>query len=909
MSPIPPDRWETIQQIFHDAAERPAEERAAFLDRACAGDAGLRAEVDSLLASDPDEDDTLLGASLDDLVHLLDDDAESDELPAPRRAGPYRILEEIGRGGMGVVFRAERDDDQYRREVALKVVGAPGVSAADLADRFRRERQILAGLEHPNIARLYDAGVADDRPWLSMELVRGQPIHRYCDAHTLSIEERLRLFERVVEGVDYAHRNLVVHRDLKPSNILVTDDGQPKLLDFGIAKLLADDELEPDEPLTRADQRILTPEYASPEQLQGKPLSTASDVYSLGVLLHQILTGRRPAVDPATRDTTASPSALVTRATRADTGPPTDPDEVARARSTTPARLRRTLKGELDAIVLTALRVEPEARYPSAAALLDDLRRYRTGRPLTARPPSVAYQARKFVGRNRVAVGAAAGAVAALVVGLGVALQQARVARAERDVAQSVSAFLEDLFRTSNPMARQGERLDTLRIGAFLERAADRLDTALVEQPEVRARMQRVLGSVHESIGLLDRARPLLEASLQAHRRLGGDDHPEVQRALTSLGRVAIMSGDLETSEARYREALELAVRNHGPGSPEAAAARLELAGPLMGQERLAEAEELIQAALDVRAADGGPVTAETADNLNVLGALQYRQGKLKEAMVSMGAAVDASDQALGSDHPQTAIMRQNFGMVLLRSGRPADAEGHFREALRAMEITLGPDYPNLGPSMKNLANALEAQDEWAEADSLFREALAHGRRIHGPMARDVAIAAHDYGMALMKRDSIDRALPLLQEALDIERAVSGPNSPAVGVTMTTLAGARRRAGDAVGAERGYREALTVLAAVMPPTHPRMLSARSGLGMALLAQGRHAEAEELLLAVHADAEGLGDGGAEARGVAENLAELYEAMGDAESAGRWRTATEAPASATAPEERPGGVDER
>lgn len=892
MSPIPPDRWETIQQVFHDAAERPPGERAAFLDRACAGDPGLRDEVESLLASDPDEEDTLLGASLDDLVHLLDDDAESDEPPTPPRAGPYRILEEIGRGGMGVVYRAERDDDQYRREVALKIVGAPGVSAAELADRFRRERQILAGLEHPNIARLYDAGMADDRPWLSMELVRGEPIHRYCDVHTLSIEERLRLFERVVEGVDYAHRNLVVHRDLKPSNILVTDDGQPKLLDFGIAKLLAEDELEPDEPLTRVDQRILTPEYASPEQLQGKPLSTASDVYSLGVLLHQILTGRRPAVDPTTRDTTASPSALVTRATRPDTGPPTDPEEVARARSTTPARLRRTLKGELDAIVLTALRVEPQARYPSAAALLDDLRRYRTGRPLTARPPSLAYQARKFVGRNRVAVGAAVAVVAALVVGLGVALQQARVARAERDVAQSVSAFLEDLFRTSNPMARQGERLDTLRIGAFLERAADRLDTALVEQPEVRARMQRVLGSVHESIGLLDRARPLLEASLDAHRALGGDDHPEVRRALTSLGRVAIMSGDLETSEARYREALELAVRNHGPDSPEAAAARLELAGPLMGQERLAEAEELIQAALDVRGTDPGAVTPETADNLNLLGALQYRQGKLEAALVSMEAAVDASDQALGADHPQTAIMRQNFGMVLLRSGRPADAEGHLRGALEALEASLGLDYPNLGPAIKNLANALEAQGDWTGADSLYRRALTHSRRTLGPMARDVAIAAHDYGMALMKRDSIDRALPLLQEALDIERAASGPDSPTVGITMTTLAAARRRAGDAVGAERDYRQAQEILAAVMPPTHPRMLAARGGMAMAWMDQGRYQEAEELLLAVHTDAAGLDDGGIEARGAAEKLAELYEAMGDAEAVATWRAAAEA-----------------
>ena len=451
-----PDRWERVQDLYLEALERPASGRARWLEAACGGDSELRREVEELLVA-AGGGDPVLDATLDDLVLLVEPEEGGDAPPlAPLRAGPWAVEEEIGRGGMSTVYRARRADGEYAREVALKVIHPAG-HPEEVARRVRRERRILASLEHPCIARFYDSGVLEDgRPWLAMELVRGEPIQAWCDRRRLTVPQRLALFEQVVAAVDHAHRKLVIHRDLKPSNILVTEAGEVKLLDFGIARLLdpggeegegasppagpggvhgdAPVPEEDREPLTRHDQRILTPEYASPEQLRGEPLSTATDIYSLGVLLHHLLVGRRPEGSPATL-----PSAQ------------RDTEGAAAARSTTPPLLRRQLRGELDTLVLKALRPEPEGRYPSAAALLDDLVRYRSGRPITARPASFAYRARKFAGRNRGSVTAGTVALLGLVGGLVLAVQQGRVARMERDAAREVTTFLGGLVTATDP--------------------------------------------------------------------------------------------------------------------------------------------------------------------------------------------------------------------------------------------------------------------------------------------------------------------------------------------------------------------------------------------------------------------------------------------------------------------------
>ena len=828
--------------------------------------------MESLLATEGHDDD-LLDVTLDDLVLLLDDEEGPVERTVPARAGPYAILEEIGRGGMGAVYRARRDDGQYTRDVALKLVHLAG-HPEDVSRRFRRERQILAGLEHPNIARLYDAGVTEDgRPFLAMELVRGESIHRYCDQLHLSVDERLALFEQVVAAVDYAHRNLIIHRDLKPSNILVTSDGEVKLLDFGIAKLLESEPLDErqDDPLTRDDQHLLTPEFASPEQMRGEALTTASDVYSLGVLLHHLLVGRRPSGIESSSPSTAQGT-----------------DAAAEARRTTPDRLRRKLRGDMDTIVLKALRPAVEDRYSTAAAFLDDLTRYRSGLPITARPPSVGYRMRKFVGRNRVTVMAGGVAVVGLVGGLGAALHQARVARQERDMAESVSTFLEKMFTASNPFARSDERLDTLPIHAFLERAVERLDSDLGDQPEVLARMQGVLGSVHEALGLYDPARSLLEASLAGYRELRGTDSPEVAEALGDLGRVAHAAGDPAGAEEYYREALAMTRARFGERSREVAEVRTEMSGILLTLDRLPEAEELLQAAVDVRREEFGDGSPEMAENLNLLGVLQYRQGKVDQAIATLGEALALNRKLFGVDHPNTAILSQNLATMLHRRGRDHEAEPLLREAIAGMVVALGPDYPNIGATKKTLANVLDAMDRWAEADSLYREVIVFTRRVVGEENQDMGIALLDYGTALTRRGELARARPLLEEAVRVERAVVGPASPGLAITMGGLAELRRRQGDPAEGERIYRESLDILRRAFPPNHPRVLAARSGLGLCVADQGRTDEAEAMLLSVWEDAGTVEDGGVAARDAAGSLARFYAAAGDADEASRWRT---------------------
>ena len=421
------DRWDEVSRISSEALELPPEERAAFVAAQCSDDEELRSEVSSLLeqagkTSRPlDRPVGALGKLFPDREGAL---AEGDSV------GPYRIVDEIGRGGMGRIFRAVRDDQEFHREVALKVIRR-GMDTDDILRRFRAERQILARLDHPNIARLLDGGATESgRPYFAMELIRGLPITDYCREQSLSIEERLRLFCEVCAAGHYAHRNLIVHRDLKPGNILVTPEGVPKLLDFGIAKVLVVDPNDPSVEHTRADLRVLTPEYASPEQVRGEPISTASDVYSLGVLLYELLSGERPHTGEGTE---------IERAIC----------EAEPRKPSTVARVGRRLRGDLDHIVLMALRKEPERRYSSLQQLAEDIDRHLRGIPVIARKETVFYIARKFVRRNSVTVfSSTLAAVALLAFTLVTATQSLRIGeQAPRTFSQIFSARVGDAPR------------------------------------------------------------------------------------------------------------------------------------------------------------------------------------------------------------------------------------------------------------------------------------------------------------------------------------------------------------------------------------------------------------------------------------------------------------------------------
>jgi serine/threonine-protein kinase len=528
---VTPEQRGRVEAVFDAALDLAPADRNAFVERECGDDVVVRNEVVALLTAHERDFGVLEAASPGTLVASLL------EVYRPgSRIGPYRLTREIGRGGMGVVYLAERDDGQFRRTVAIKVMRA-GMDPDEVRRRLEAERQILAALDHPNIARLYDGGVAPDgRPYLVMEYVEGQPIDEYCDSHRLSVEERLALFCTVAHAVHYAHRRLVVHRDLKPSNILVTADGHPKLLDFGIAKILEESPLEVTAPLTRTGLRLLTPEYASPEQIRGGPVTTANDVYALGVVLYELLTGRRPFdvsdLSPAEAERVIllqdarKPSTLTSRRdtasrnTAGDTAAP-DPAHTATLRRSTPVRLARRLSGDLDNLVLMALRKEPERRYASAQQFADDIQRHLVGRPVTARGHSPTYRARKFVDRHRWGVLAGAAIIVLLAAGIISTLVQARAAaeqarialeeriRAEQEArrAARVQSIVVDLFRLSDPNEALG---DTITAREMLDRGAERVLREFGDQPDVQAALLSEVARVYANLGLADRAETLV---------------------------------------------------------------------------------------------------------------------------------------------------------------------------------------------------------------------------------------------------------------------------------------------------------------------------------------------------------------------------------------------------------------
>jgi serine/threonine-protein kinase len=550
------ERWSRVEAVFAEAVALPPSRREASLSRACGGDLELRREVESLLAADEQAEDFLARPALSAPAH------EAASLVG-HTVGRYRLEEKLGEGGQGTVYLAARADEVYQQKVAVKVLDH-GADRADLIARFRAERQILASLDHPGIARLLDGGATEDgRPYLVMEYIEGVPLDRYCDEHRLGLDRRIDLFRQVCASVEYAHQNLVVHRDLKPSNILVGPDGVPRLLDFGIAKLLQGAAHPGAVEATRTGQRLMTPQYASPEQIEGQIITTASDVYSLGVLLYLLLTGRLPyRLRPSEGDSVerAVVEQLPERPSTAVDGPTLQ--ALSEARGLRPRQLRRSLRGDLDTILLTALRKEPQRRYPSVSRFADDLRRYREGQPVLARPDSVGYRVRRFVGRHPVGV-TAAGVCLAVVVGLAATMtvQAVRLAhqrdeiRTERDKAQQVRAFLEEVFSGSDPSESRGE---TVTAREILDKGASRVMGKLAGQPDTQAALALAIGKVYLSLGLPDRAQPLLAQSLAQRLELHGERHVDVADSLMALSVLDQNEGDFAAAEERQRRALHI---------------------------------------------------------------------------------------------------------------------------------------------------------------------------------------------------------------------------------------------------------------------------------------------------------------------------------------------------------------
>ncbi|MBK8247171.1 MAG: serine/threonine protein kinase [Gemmatimonadetes bacterium] len=552
MSATKVERWAQVESIFVRAVELRAEERGAFVAASCGGDATLQREVQDLLAGH----DSAGGDAYPDRLLTPSGHLPSDGRITGSRLGPWAIDELIGRGGMGDVYRAHRADAQYEQQAAVKVMRA-GRDPDAMLQRFRSERQILARVQHPNIATLLDGGLTDDgTPWLAMQFVDGITITEWAREHALGLRERLALFRTVCEAVHAAHGHLVIHRDLKPSNILVTADGKVRLLDFGIAKVLDASATSPE----TGDLLLLTPEHAAPEQFRGEAVTTATDVYALGVLLYQLLAGSRPYQ--------LTPTTALAHAVCEDDPPPAsiaaaDASRLQAVGLATSQVPPAAIAGDLDAIVGKALRKEPGRRYGSASELAADVRRYLDGFPVEARPETLAYVARRFVRRHRAAVAAAAGLFIALASLVVVSVRAARVSRAqaaaialERDVALQVSGFMETLFRSPSPFAAGVERRDTLRARDLMVESATKVRRDLAAQPLLQARLLHLLGRSWADLGDYPAAEQLYNEALAIRRRVLAPGATDIAATELSLGTVAWQAGRAATAESTLRRVL-----------------------------------------------------------------------------------------------------------------------------------------------------------------------------------------------------------------------------------------------------------------------------------------------------------------------------------------------------------------
>jgi serine/threonine-protein kinase len=676
-APLSPERWQRVTDLFNAALEHPPETRAAWLVEQCGGDAALCREVASLLEADSPSDPTTSVAQV--VVNAIADTVATPALP-PQSIGPYRILREIGQGGMASVFLAIREGDDFEQRVAIKVVR--GLLGGESLRRFRAERQILASLEHPCIARLLDGGAtADGVPYLAMEYVDGEPIDQYCTQQRLGIRERLQLFCRVCDAVSHAHRNLVVHRDLKPSNILVNADGTPKLLDFGIARLIAE-EGPSGMPLTLTGMRVLTPEYASPEQVRGEPITTAADVYSLGVLLFELLTGERPLSFPTRQSAEIERVACTVEPPRPSTA----------VKTTREARL---LAGDLDTIILTALRKEPGRRYASASHLADDIRRYLDGRPVLARNPTWKYRSIRFVQRHLTGV-AMTTVLAAVVIGFAVTLVlQNRRVRAERDASEQVTALLLETYSSYDPTESRGSAVTAQEL---LDTGASRIQGELKGQPAMQARMLDRFGELYTNLGLSDRAVDVLRSALAARESVGDTDSVAAAQTLTHLAEALTDSGELREAEAFAQRAVDILRRRAAAGAELAEA--LHTLGVLRDRRGAPDGVEMLTESIELWRATKGADSFEFAGGV---GAIAASARSLADRHASLVARADllraerserellvARRKVLGDVHRLTATSLHRLGLLLRAMDRHAEAEPLLQEALATRRTLLG---------------------------------------------------------------------------------------------------------------------------------------------------------------------------------------------------------------------------
>jgi len=898
-----------LQALFSSAIDLPEGERETFLLEACSGDEAALFELRSLLAMDQTMVDRTIRPIAPELARMLVAAAPAESLVG-MRVGAFELGEELGHGGMGSVYRAERVDGSVAQHVAIKFVRRELLDANTLR-RFQLERQTLASLDHPNIARLIDAAeLADGTPYFVMEYVAGEAITEHCNNARLDVRQRVALFRIVCAAVMHAHRNLVVHRDLKPGNILVSAAGVPKLLDFGIAKLLATgiDPIAAEH--TGTAHRYFSPMYSAPEQLLGGPIGVGCDVYALGLLLYELLAGSRPF------DFTGLSAGQIERLVT--TVPPVAPSAAAQ-RIGAPEPLQRQLRGDLDGIVLRCLRKSPGERYASVEQLDADLDNFLAGLPVQARGGHGWYRAQKFVLRNTVAVTASVLVATALLMGLVAFAWQARIARQRAAQLEQVVKFQVEMLAQVNPnlagqllskdvnalwnkaLAQSGtvdsERLALTsafssawrRINAtdaarnlidstMLKPAVAAIDKQFADQPLVDAALRQTIADLYQQLGLLDAALPLQQRALRIRRQMLAASDPELLRSVYGMGMLLHLRSDLVGAETHLREALAGRRVSLGEDAPDTLQSIYELGILLVTQGRQEEAEPYYREALTRRRRLLGPEHADTLQSMSSLGRLYSDLGRLSDAEPYIYEVFETARRTLPENDLQRIVSINNMGLLLRTRGKLLEAEPYAREAVNLRRSTLGQDHPETLVSVSLLSVVLQEQEKLAEAEPYTLEVLESRHRMLGKDHIYTLIATLNMGSLLRRQDKLSQAEPFFREAF----ARSRP-TPNVDPFLTCIA--IYKLGDVLQAQSKHSQALEVLA----PAESEMRKMFTGdnasrLANFLVALGRariglkqfSAAERNLLEAVEIYRESPGPFAKDQRDGAQSVVDLYTA---------------------------------
>jgi serine/threonine protein kinase/Tfp pilus assembly protein PilF len=858
-----------LSPYLDDALAMSGESRAAWLAALSARDAALASELTSLL----DEHDSLQNSEFLDPAGLVIRAAADPPSMEGQVIGAYRLLSLIGQGGMGSVWLAERCDGRFEGRAAVKLLNIALIGRA-VAERFQREGNFLAKVTHSHIARLIDAGVSTTgQPYLVLEHVDGQPIDVYCDEHHLGIEARITLFLDVLEAVAHAHANLIVHRDIKPANVLVSVRGDVKLLDFGIAKLIDDDARRDGSGssaasgLTQEAGAALTPQYASPEQLAEGHVTTATDVYALGVLLYVVLTGQHPVGAAALQSPLTLMRAIVEveprRMSDVVAGGVPASDELtsqAERRGTTVSRLRRTLRGDLDTIVGKALKKNPAERYVSVSALADDLRRYLHHEPISARADTPWYRAARFTRRHIRGVTATAAALVTLV--SVTAFYTTRLAternRAQREAAKAarVSEALSGLLRGADPIANRATP-DGFTVTGLLDNATDRVEKELADQPDAQAEIFTIIGRMYRRIGMYDKAQLLLERALASGRAAFGPEHASVAQTLTDLGALAAEKGDYKTAAASLESALTIRRRLYGNENTNVADTLAELGRIYQDQGLNTRAEPLHREALAIRRKVLGDAHGETAVSLSDLASVLRLNGDLDGAEALLRQSLEIHRKTRGEAHAMTATTLHDLGLILGAKGDRTAAESTFRHAMDVHRKALGENHPLVAVTLNSLSRVLREEGRYDEAADALQSALNIARPTLGPDHQLIAIYTINLGSIQLARGDPKSAEALIREGLRIRR-----------LSPQTVPNRRR---------------------IRPDDDWTIGATESLLGASLTALSRFSEAEAVLLDARRDLEALSPPRrTDVQATIVRLVDLYSAWGKPAQAARYRS---------------------